>query len=239
MKAAAPAVAERFNGFPKTALSFLEAIRKHNDREWFLPRKPAYEEQLKRPMELLVHEVSAGCQAKGFAIFPKRPSPVTRIYRDTRFFPEKGPLHHFVGGMLVGRSTVGEAYIHIAPEGCFVAAGIYMPPTPIMKAIRERIASRPQSILELARVLKSKKLELVDEWKLKRMPRGFETFAHTPAAEYLKLNCFIVRRSLEPEQIVSKALVKTLVKFTLDARPLLEWGWSFAAAAPKVHDLIL
>jgi uncharacterized protein (TIGR02453 family) len=225
-----------FGGFSPGAVRFLEQLRKNNNRDWFAPRKGEYEAELKRPMERLVNEVSAGCQTRGFVLLPKQPSPVTRIYRDTRFFPEKGPFHHFVGGMLVGKQPVGEMYIHVSPEGCFTAAGFYMPAPEFLKAVRERIASRPETIIGMVGALRRKKLDLVDEWKLARMPRGFEPFASGEAAAYLKLKCFIARRMLGAGEIASPALVKTLVKFALDAQPLLEWGWSFVAAKPRARE---
>ena len=226
----------RFGGFSPAAIPFLDNLRLNNDRDWFALRKGQYESELKRPMERLVHEVSAGCQARGFVLLPKQPSPVTRIYRDTRFFPEKGPFHHFVGGMLTGKQPTGEMYIHLAPEGCFTAAGFYMPAPEFLKAVRERIASRPETIQDVVRALRRKQLDLVDEWKLTRMPRGFESFAASEAAEFLKLKCFIARRMLDAEEIASPALVKTLVKFALDVKPLLEWGWSFAAVRPRARE---
>src|SRR5437764_14310401 len=43
-----------FPGFPPEGLAFLRALVKNNRREWFQPRKPIYEEQVKAPMLDLV-----------------------------------------------------------------------------------------------------------------------------------------------------------------------------------------
>lgn len=165
------------------------------------------------------------CQNRGLPLSPKERSPVTRIYRDTRFNPEKGPFHDFVGGMLTGKAPTGEVYIHLSAENCFAAAGFYMPPPPFLSAARERIAAKPEDFLAVVAALRRKKLELVDEWKLRRMPRGFETFATSPAAEYLKLNCYVVRRWLNRAEMVDPRLAATVTKFISAAWPLLDWGW--------------
>jgi uncharacterized protein (TIGR02453 family) len=126
---------------------------------------------------------------------------------------------------LNGKKQPGEMYIHVSPESCFVAAGIYMPDPALLRAIRTRIAERPTEFTALLKQLRGKRLTLADEWKLKRIPRGFETFAGTPVSEYLKYNCFIASRPLERADIESPKLVAMLVRFALDVRPLLEFLW--------------
>ena len=115
-----------FPGFAAEALQFLSDLRDNNDRDWFAPRKAYYESAVKAPMEVLVHEVAAACQKKRFPLFAKDRSPVTRIYRDIRFSPDKRPFHHHIGAALHGRAGAtpfGEVYIHVSP-------GAPAPPSP-------------------------------------------------------------------------------------------------------------
>ena len=47
-----------FPGFPPEALKFLRALKRHNDREWFQPRKPEFERVLRDPMLALLDRIN-------------------------------------------------------------------------------------------------------------------------------------------------------------------------------------
>jgi uncharacterized protein (TIGR02453 family) len=231
-----------FQGFTTEALQFLHDLCEHNDRDWFAPRKPFYETEVKAPMIQLIRQVAAACQKKGFPLFPKEPSPVSRIYRDIRFSPDKRPFHHHVGAVLHGRTgptPFGEAYLHVSPEQSFVAAGFYMPDPAFLRLARARIAERPDEFEGMVTALRKKALDLSRESQLKRMPRGFERFADSAIADHLKLNSFVVSRMLEPDEVATPRLARISTDFALAARPLLEWGWSlgYRPAARRESDL--
>ena len=40
------------------AITFLRNLAKHNDRDWFAPRKPQFEAQLKEPMLAIVRKIT-------------------------------------------------------------------------------------------------------------------------------------------------------------------------------------
>jgi uncharacterized protein (TIGR02453 family) len=235
-RAGSASTPKRFEGFPTEALSFLQQLRKHNDREWFARRKPVYEQALRQPMEQLACAVAAACQSRGFALLPKERSAVTRIYRDTRFSPDKRPFHDYVGATLHGRSGVTQAgclYVQVSPGNSFVAAGMYLPDSAFLRLARLRIFERPAEFLGVVAHLAANKLELSGEWRLKRLPRGFERFGDSAVAEYLKLNCYVVSRPLTPEQLNSPRLVQVITTFALTARPLLEFGWGLGYRREK------
>ncbi len=66
-------------------LTFLRNLAKHNDREWFTPRKAQFEAELKEPMLAIVRKVTDAMA--DFAPNHVRPAEKSlfRIYRDTRF----------------------------------------------------------------------------------------------------------------------------------------------------------
>src|SRR3978361_1336900 len=77
--------------FQPEALKFLRGLAKHNDREWFEPRRALYERALKQPMLALIDEIN---HAMGeFAPEHVRPPHkiMMRIYRDIRFAKDKRP----------------------------------------------------------------------------------------------------------------------------------------------------
>ena len=71
--------------FRPGALTFLRNLAKHNDREWFTPRKAQFEAELKEPMLAVVRKVTDAMAE--FAPNHVRPAEKSlfRIYRDTRF----------------------------------------------------------------------------------------------------------------------------------------------------------
>src|SRR6201998_265764 len=73
------------------ALKFLCNLAKHNDREWFQPRKAEFEALLREPMLAIVRKVTDAML--DFAPNHVRPAEKSlfRIYRDTRFSSAKRP----------------------------------------------------------------------------------------------------------------------------------------------------
>ncbi len=224
------------------AIEFLAQLRENNNRDWFAPRKTFYETELKAPMDVIARTAALECQKKGLALFAKEPSPVGRIYRDTRFSADKRPYQHHTGATLLGRSgsaPLGELYLHVSPEASFVAAGFYMPDAALVRAWRNRMVEQPAGFESVAQALRKKRLEFSTEWQLKRMPRGFERAEGSAVAPYLKLKCLVVSRPLTTEVVTSPGLVKAVVQLAMDARPLLEWGWTlgYKPTARRESDL--
>jgi uncharacterized protein (TIGR02453 family) len=137
----------RFPGLSSEALDFLRDLKRNNNRDWFRERKGDYERLLHHPIEDLVRTCAAACDKRGFPLFPKDKNPLTRIYRDIRFSPDKTPFHTHVGASLRRPSskTGGEIYIHISSENSFVAAGFWMPPRQVLHAWRERMTADPKA----------------------------------------------------------------------------------------------
>src|ERR1700730_15578993 len=73
------------------ALTFLRNLARHNDREWFTPRKAVFEAELKEPMLAIVRKITDAMT--DFAPSHVRPAEKSlfRIYRDTRFASDKRP----------------------------------------------------------------------------------------------------------------------------------------------------
>src|SRR3972149_10768324 len=130
-----------FNGFPKEGIAFLRRLKRNNNRLWFEKHKAGYQEFVKLPIQSLV--ASLGPHFERFApqydLNPMR--SLFRIYRDTRFSPDKTPYKTHVAAHFVLRGEpkgfLGSGYyLHIEPGECFVGAGIYMPDGEMLKSIR-------------------------------------------------------------------------------------------------------
>jgi uncharacterized protein (TIGR02453 family) len=163
---------------------------------------------------------------------PKR--SMFRIHRDVRFSRDKSPyktnagawLYHRNAGRKVG--TAGEGggagfYFHIDPTTCFMAGGIWMPARPALLRIREAIAAQPTALARLTSAAGfQRRFEgLSEEAKLRRVPRGFPP--DHPAGEWLKLESFTARVSLEPSVVTSPRLVDRLCRDFELLLPLVRW----------------
>ncbi|HEX4229941.1 MAG TPA: DUF2461 domain-containing protein [Bryobacteraceae bacterium] len=218
-----------FSGFPKAGIRFLRDLKRNNDREWFRERKHIYEEAVRAPMESLLHEIAAACQARGFALHAKHKNPVMRIYRDIRFSSDKSPFHTHVGGALKqshSKTAFGGMYIHISPGQSFVAAGFWMPERPFVQAWRNAMAADPKRFARVLSALEKQELDLARDRPLTRFPRGFEAQADSPLADIFKLVSYIVHRPVQAAEYSSEKMVHIATDFALAARPLLEYGWA-------------
>ena len=70
-----------------------------------------------------------------------------RVYRDTRFSKDKTPYKTNIGIQFrheLGRDAHAPGYyLHIEPQQAFIGAGLWRPPADALRAIRDRIAARP------------------------------------------------------------------------------------------------
>lgn len=81
-----------FPGFPEQGVKFLAALARHNDREWFQPRKAIYDDAVKLPMTDLVAELNRDLgRVAPEHVVGSPEKVVSRIYRDVRFAKDKSP----------------------------------------------------------------------------------------------------------------------------------------------------
>jgi len=128
---------------PKT-LSFLRALKRNNDREWFRERKEQYDTQVKAPMLALIDQLARDFQSFAPELVAT-PKCIYRIYRDTRFSGDKTPLKTHIAASFpwrgLQRHQGAGLYIEIAPQWVWVGGGMYAPETAQLAAVREHIAA--------------------------------------------------------------------------------------------------
>ncbi|HEX3444725.1 MAG TPA: DUF2461 domain-containing protein [Chthoniobacterales bacterium] len=224
--------AASFSGFSAEAIQFLRDLAAHNERDWFNPRKETFQRELQEPLVQLVLTTTDLLRK---ARIPLRADPkrsVFRLYRDTRFSPDKSPYKTHISAVFdrtAQRKTDGILYVHVVPEESFAVIGFHQPAAPDLTRIRESIVDRQKIFLKLVAQLETLGFELTSDEMLKRVPRGFEEFADLPTAKYLKYKSFHVTRPL-PDQIVrSKTLPNELVEFARVGLPFLKFGWEAMA----------
>ncbi|SEM47677.1 TIGR02453 family protein [Chryseobacterium taichungense] len=201
---------------------FLKNLAQNNNREWFTENKNLYteaQENIILFLEELIKEMS-GFDEQLVKIDAKK--SLFRIYRDTRFSKDKTPYKTNFGASLgMGKgSQKGGYYLHLEPGKSFIAGGIYMPESSVLKTLRKEISLYGQEFIKIINNKDFKKYfpELDQDDKLKKVPQGFEK--EDPMAKYLKLKSFIVVYNLTDEKILDKNASKNLVKIFKTMKPL-------------------
>ena len=228
-----------FPGFPPEALQFFRGLARHNQREWFQPRKTIYEEKVKLPMRQLVEALNAGLRrfAPEYATDPEK--AIYRIYRDVRFSKDKKPYKEHIAANFHLRGTVGHGeagyYFAISHKEVAIGGGVYMPQPEQLLAIRHHIA---ENHAELRRILGTRPMrrllgELEGE-RLSRVPKGFA--ADHPAADLLRHKYYILYVQLPPEIATTPALYGEILERFRVMRPFMRFLTAPMAGKRKKID---
>jgi uncharacterized protein (TIGR02453 family) len=209
--------------FHPAALSFLRALKRHNDREWFKARKERYDELLRAPMLAIIEELAKDFQsfAPDFVASPK--VSMYRIYRDTRFSEDKSPLKTHVAAMFPARGFAKHRgaglYFHVALDGVWVGGGMYAPDTSQLQAERDHIATnikRFRTIVESPRFRRS--FGKLEGERLQRVPRGYPK--DHEAAEYLTYRQFLAGKEYPTRFASSPGFYRGIVGVFREVAPL-------------------
>jgi uncharacterized protein (TIGR02453 family) len=221
--------------FTNETMKFLRGLARNNDREWFEPRREIYERALKQPMLAVVDEINTAMH--DFAPEHVRPPNKTmmRIYRDTRFSPDKRPYKRNVAAWWARRgmekTSGGGFYLHLDPKQLLISVGVYMPEREQLLAIRRWLAEHDEEYRALlgaivkprARSAASKMqpaMTHIDAQPLTRMPKGFP--ADHPADELLRARNWGVHVALPVERALEPMFVSEVVQRFRLAAPLVE-----------------
>ena len=178
--------------FTEQTLAFLKALKGNNTRDWFNAHKADYETHVRTPMLAIIERLAQD--------FPRiapdlvaSPRSMYRIYRDTRFSPDKTPYKTHVAAAFTHRTLPknesAALYFHFAPGQLWIGAGLYAPGTPRLRRIRQHIAADPGRFRRLVESPALRRRGGVRGESLKRVPRGFP--ADHEAADYLKLKQYL------------------------------------------------
>lgn len=224
-----------FSGFPTEALQFFRGLARNNHREWFLPRKPLFEEKVKEPMRQLVDALNLALHdfAPEYETDPDK--AIFRIYRDVRFSKDKKPYKEQIAATFRRHGTPhhqGGYYFAVSHKSVAVGGGVYMPEPAHLLAIRQRIADRHE---EFRRILAAppvrKLLGGLEGAQLSRVPRGFP--ADHPAADLLRYKYYILYKELSPTLATSPKLYNAIVERFRVMNPFLKFLTASLATQPK------
>jgi uncharacterized protein (TIGR02453 family) len=216
-----------FPGFPEEAIKFFRGLDRNNHRDWFQPRKPVFDEQIKAPMIQLCEALNVALKrfAPNYVSDPAK--AIYRIYRDTRFSKDKTPYkthiaasfrHRFMGCDAHGAGF----YFQVSHKDVSVGGGIYMPTPETLLAVRNHIAEHHK---ELDRILQARNVKrLLGEVQgdaLTRTPKGWPP--DHPAAGYLRRKQIYFFTELSPEIATTPDVFKEIVTRFEAMTPFIEF----------------
>ncbi|MGE0088011.1 MAG: DUF2461 domain-containing protein [Bacteroidales bacterium] len=207
-------------------LHFLRDLCKNNNREWFHQNNERYQKAKKEFEQFITLVIMEIAQFDPSIKNVKPKDCIFRINRDVRFSNDKSPYKTNMGGYIVpsGRNS-GNAgyYIHIEPDNCFLAGGIYMPPVERLKAVRTEIYENTDQFKEIINHKDFVKQfgELSVEDKLKQPPKGFPK--DFPDIDLLKFKHYSVLKSVSEKTVTSKGYLKETVDTFKAMHPFIQF----------------
>jgi uncharacterized protein (TIGR02453 family) len=193
--------------FTPEVFDFLRQLKRNNRREWFAKNKDRYVRVVQEPALEFITAFAASLEKMStHFVADARPTrgSLFRIYRDTRFSADKKPYKTHIG--IHFRHEKGKDvhapgfYLHLEPEGCFAAAGIWHPDNRALTRIRTAIVAQPDQWRAAARGI-----ELGGE-SLTRPPKGFAR-DHS-LIEDLKRKSYIASLALTEKQLCGPRAVQ-------------------------------
>jgi uncharacterized protein (TIGR02453 family) len=211
--------------FHPAALTFLRNLAKNNDREWFNPRKPTYEAELKEPMLAIVRNITDAMM--DFAPNHVRPAEKSlfRIYRDTRFSSDKRPYKTHIAAWWthtgLDKTSGAGYYFHVSAKEVIVAAGAYMPEKEQLAAIRHWLLDNHESFRKLLQRAAVRRVFTEFEGEaLTRPPKGFPP--DHPAIDLIRYKQWGMSTTLSAKAALEKNFSQTVIKHFKLLAPMVD-----------------
>ena len=164
----------------KSLFTFLEELKKNNNREWFTVNKDRYEQQVANPLLDFIVNMAPELEkiSPQYEAIPKKTGgSLFRIYRDVRFSKDKTPYKTHAACQFRHRlgKTMPEFYLHLDTQEILLGGGIWMPSPEVLFKIRDRIRQKPNEWKKIVEDKHIKKMfDGISHNSLTRPPKGFD-----------------------------------------------------------------
>jgi uncharacterized protein (TIGR02453 family) len=208
----------------KSTLDFLNGLKHNNYREWFQANQAEYKDAKSNVesfvQDLLNEIVTFDPILKGLEV----KNCFFRINRDIRFSNDKSPYKTNFGAFIVkGGKKNGDKfagyYFHLEPGGSMIAGGAYVPPSPWLNAIREKISEETDEFLSIINDKNFKKyFGTIEGERLKTAPKGYPS--DHPHIELLKLKSFLAMKEVPDTMVLAPDYFTYVVEGFRTMKPL-------------------
>jgi uncharacterized protein (TIGR02453 family) len=210
--------------FTPASFKFLRDLKRHNNREWFAAHRERYVADVEAPMLQFIADVGGRLRgiSRAFVADPRRTGgSMFRIYRDTRFSPDKSPFKPWAAARFAHEArrktdSVPSFYLHVGPDENYGGGGVYHIAMPALTRIRQHIVASPKSWAAVRRACGE-----IEGERLKRPPAGFDP-AHKHI-EDLKLKDLYVLAEFSESAVTSPNFLDRYLTSCERAAPLVEF----------------
>jgi uncharacterized protein (TIGR02453 family) len=208
----------------RSTLDFLLKIKENNNREWFNKNRKLYDDAKENFQSLVQAIIDQITDFEPIMKGLEASSCIYRINRDIRFSNDKSPYKSHLGAFIVrgGRKNGDKFagyYIHIEPGNSIIAGGAYMPPSPWLSAIREKIDEEPEKFLKIIRNKDFiKYFGKLDGEKLKSAPKGYPS--DHPHIDLLKFKSYLVVNEVPDKQVLGNDYFTHIIDVARAMKPL-------------------
>jgi uncharacterized protein (TIGR02453 family) len=217
-----------FRRFEPTLFGFLEELADNNNRPWFQTNKRRYERDVLEPCLAFIRAFQPRLKkiSRFFVASDRRlGGSLMRVYRDTRFSRDGKPYKTNVGIQFRHESardvhTPG-FYIHIAPDECFLAVGIWRPDPESLGQIRQAIVGQPNRWRRARDDKKFRQYFDLEGDSLKRPPRGFPPDHRF--VEDLRRMDFLGLHALSEQDVLDQGFLDRVTTCFAASRPFLRF----------------
>jgi len=207
---------------------FLNELKAHNERDWFLENKTRYQEHVKAPFLQLVSDLGPRlAKVSRYLVADPRPvgGSMMRINRDIRFSKDKSPYKTSVAGTFWHSKGQDEAmpafYLHLAPGDSGVGAGIWRPEPKALKLIRDAMVDDSKAWQKATAGLGGKSPCGMMGESLKRPPPGYDP--NHALIEDLKRKDFALSVPLKDKDVTGSGLIDRLDQAFKACTPFLRF----------------
>jgi uncharacterized protein (TIGR02453 family) len=211
--------------FSAKTLSFLRALKRNNDREWFHSHRDDYEAHVRGPMVTIVEQLAVDFRAFAPELLADPKVSLFRQWRDTRFSEDKTPLKTNIAAVFpnrtLGRMNGAGLYFEVAPAYVWIGGGLYGPDASQLLAVREHISANYRQLDAIVTSPRFKSLGGLKGERMSRVPRGFAK--DHKAAPYLQQKQFLGYREEAASFAASPDFYTQLVKTMKTLAPLVRF----------------
>ena len=204
----------------KSILSFLDKLKKNNNRDWMMEHKKEYQSN-----EKILKQFYSSVEASLNITDEISKLKVFRINRDVRFSKNKAPynVHRSVSFSRAGAHRRGGYYLRIEPGNSAMAGGFFSPEASDLFRIRKEFEIDTTEIREILNHKKFKKAfgGFNQAYQVKTAPRNFSK--DDKNIDLIKLKNYFVECKFTDKEVLSEDFEKKLMDHYLLLRPLFNY----------------
>ena len=235
--------------FTPAFFGFLRQLKRHNNREWFMAHKQAYERDVRDPFLAFIEDFRPRLHrvSPHFVADSRRSGgSLLRIYRDMRFRPDGDPYQTMAAARFphaaYKQTPAPGFYLHLEPGRSFLGSGMWHPEPEARNLVRQAIAKDAAGWQKIVNAKSFRRFCELSGEKSTRMPLGFDP-AH-PLAEDLKRKDFITVTYYTEADICAADFLEQFTKAIESAAPFIQFltsalslPWSSSDKA-KVREVL-